>query len=159
MIFVPLLYINYRERTKAAIPEFSLCQSTFTVEYAMKTDNFWSIASSLFIVTNVLFGIILVGKMIIWCMTPSLSDDPAARCRYAFVKIFIVAIDLYSNLFFWFLVFFTGYWFIFFKLQERVFVLLPSLNTYSQNYKPYDFLFFFVFGAKILAILYKIIFE
>jgi meckelin len=53
----------------------------------------------------------------------------------------------------------TGYWFIFFKLQERVYVLLPALNTYSKNYKPYDFLFFIVFGSKALSIIFKIAFE
>ena len=136
-----------------------LCSPSFTVEYAMDTTPFWKVTRALFITMNVIFGLILVLKLIVWCKTPSLSDDASAQCKFAVVKIFIVAIDLYSNLFFWFLVIFTGYWFIFFKLQERVYVLLPALNTYSKNYKHYDFLFFIVCGAKLLTILYKIVFE
>lgn len=75
------------------------------------------------------------------------------------VKIFFSAIDLYSTLFFWFMVFLTGYWFIFFKLEERVYLLLPELNTYSTNYKPFVVIFGCVLASKILTIIFKILFE
>mmetsp|Transcript_2523 Transcript_2523/g.3151 ORF Transcript_2523/g.3151 Transcript_2523/m.3151 type:complete len:83 (+) Transcript_2523:1776-2024(+) len=81
------------------------------------------------------------------------------RCRYTCVKIFTNAIDLFSKLFFWYLVTMTGYWFIFFKLQERVYCFLPGLDTHSTNYKPYDFLFGFVAGSKLCIVMYKIYFE
>lgn len=68
----------------------------------------------------------------------------------------VSAFDLYSTLFFWLIVVLTGYWFITFKLQERVFLLLPALNTYEQNYKFFDGLFGCVIGSKLLTMIYKI---
>jgi len=42
------------------------------------------------------------------------------------IKIFITALDIYSTIFFWFLFGITGFWFVFFKLQERVFCFMPE---------------------------------
>lgn len=41
-----------------------------------------------------------------------------------------MAFDLFGTIFFWFLYAMTGWWFIFFKFQERVFVLMPDLDSY-----------------------------
>jgi len=68
-------------------------------------------------------------------------------------------IDIFSTLFFWFLFALTGYWFIFFKLQERVYCFLPGLDTYDTNFKQFDFMFWAVAGAKLVLVLFKIIFE
>ena len=97
----------------------------------MDTSAFWKVCRTLFIVINILFAIVLIVKMIVWCQIPALNNDASAKCKFTIVKFFILAIDLYSNIFFWFLVILTGYWFIFFKMQERVYVLLPALNTYK----------------------------
>lgn len=68
-------------------------------------------------------------------------------------------IDIFSTLFFWFLFALTGYWFIFFKLQERVYCFLPSLDTYDTNFKQFEILFAIVAVAKLILVLFKIIFE
>ena len=159
MIYTPLLIIEYRERSKTIIDSYALTQASFTAEYAMDTSTFWNTAKGVFIAINVIFGLILIVQMIIWCQTPQLSEDATAQCKYAIVKVCVSAFDLYSTLFFWFLVFITGYWFIFFKLEQNVYLLLPALNTYLVNYRPFDILFGCVFGAKIFAVLYKICFE
>jgi len=65
--------------------------------------------------------------------------------------------DYFSYFNFWFLFGLTAYWFVFFKLEERVFLLLPALNTYETNYKPFIILFGLVACTKLVAILYKII--
>jgi meckelin len=56
------------------------------------------------------------------------------------------------------LVLFTGYWFIFFKMEERVYLLLPELST-SSDYNPFNILFACVLASKFLTILFKITFE
>ena len=68
--------------------------------------------------------------------------------------------DVFSQIAFWFLVIMSGYWFIFFKLEENVHVLLPSLsNDNTNNYMPFTVIFAIVFACKLLIIIYKIIFE
>ena len=68
--------------------------------------------------------------------------------------------DVFSQIAFWFLVIMSGYWFIFFKLEQNVYVLLPSLsNDNTSNYLPFIAVFAIVFAFKLLIIIYKIIFE
>jgi meckelin len=73
------------------------------------------------------------------------------------VKFFITVLHVFSNICFWFLVILSGYWFVFFKMQERVFVLLPDI--YTSNYTPFVILFIGVLATKLISILYKIFFE
>jgi meckelin len=68
-------------------------------------------------------------------------------------------IDIFSTLFFWFLFALTGYWFIFFKLQERVYCFLPGLDTHDTNFIQFDILFATVAATKFILVLFKIIFE
>jgi hypothetical protein len=67
-----------------------------------------------------------------------------------------MTVDLFSTIFFWFLYAMTGWWFIFFKFQERVFVLMPDLDSYNQNYYHFDVLLGLVSSFKFLSMLYKI---
>ena len=53
----------------------------------------------------------------------------------------------------------TGYWFIFFKLQERVYCFLPDMNSFYVNYQPYDILFGLVCSSKLVFVAFKIYFE
>ena len=107
---------------------------------------------------NIFFVVLLIAQMIVWNLTPQLSEDPSAFCKFAVVKFFFSALDLYSYLFFWFLVAFTGYWFIFFKMEERVYLLLPEINS-LMDYKPFYILFGCVIGSKLLTIIFKICFD
>lgn len=159
MIYPPLLIIEYRERSKTIIEQSSLATVSFTTQYAMDTTNFWKACSIIFIILNAFFVFLLIVQLIVWCQTPQLSDDASAQCKYAVVKIIVSAFDLYSYLFFWFIVVMSGYWFIFFKCEAQVFILLPALNTYNTNYKIFNIIFGVVLGSKLVTILYKICFE
>lgn len=66
--------------------------------------------------------------------------------------------EVFSDIIFWFLVIISGYWFIFFKLQERVYVLLPPITT-DYDYTPFHAVFGTVLGTKVITLVYKIIFE
>ena len=76
-----------------------------------------------------------------------------------FVRTFVNAIDYFSAIFFWFIFAMTGWWFVFFKLQERVFCFLPSLDDYYTLYYQYDWLFGWVAGSKLVYMLFKIYFD
>ena len=52
-----------------------------------------------------------------------------------------------------------GYWFVFFKLQERVYCFLPTHKTYWENFEQYDWLFGWVTGSKLCYVMYKIYFD
>lgn len=121
----------------------------------MEMDNFWGTVTGIFIGIMVLAGVIVVVKIIVFATSPQLSSDPTALCKFGFYKFFVSSLEIFSNLAFWFLVITTGYWFVFFKLQERVYVLLPTVDS-DSDYKPFEALFFVVVSTKFLSLLLKI---
>ena len=64
--------------------------------------------------------------------------------------------DIFSTLFFWYLVLMTGYWFVFFKLQERIFCFLPSFKGTDKPYTTYTWLFGAVGLTKLISMIFKI---
>jgi len=69
-------------------------------------------------------------------------------------------LELFSTVCFWFIVACTGWWFVFFKLQERVYYLMPMMTEaqYEENYKQFDKMVIFVTIAKFLSLAAKIVF-
>ena len=53
----------------------------------------------------------------------------------------------------------TGYWFVFYKLQERVYCFIPTHITYWENFVQYDYLFGFVTASKLIFVLFKVYFD
>ena len=77
----------------------------------------------------------------------------------AFIRCLTLGLEVFSNIFFWYMFAMTGWWFIFYKLQERVYVFMPGLDSFEENYKPYDGMLIALTVCKFVAMLYKIIFE
>jgi meckelin len=159
MIYTPLLIINYRERTMENIKQDPLASVSFRSEYQMDSDSATSGIRITFIVFMAIFGAMVVVQVAIWSKIPQLSDDPLAKCQYTIVKIILALVTNFSQLFFWFLVIISGYWFIFFKWQEQVYILLPEVNHYSTLYYSFDVIFGLVLSTKLVMLLYKIYFE
>lgn len=96
---------------------------------------------------------------------------------YIVVKTVINIADYFSIMFFWYIFGVSLYWFVFFKMQERVYCFLPPSTAtdeigtkdpdFSQylsailydDYTPRNSLFFFVGLFKLSYIIYKIAFE
>jgi len=77
----------------------------------------------------------------------------------AIIRGFTTLVELFANFFFWYTFAMTGWWFVFFKLQERVYCLLPALDTFDLNYYPYESMLIAVTVCKFLSLAYKINFE
>lgn len=89
---------------------------------------------------------------------PSISTDSDMVCQFVILKGFINALDLFAKFFFWFIFAATGWVFIFFKLQDRVYTFLPPLSDYVENYKQYDILFGIVCATKLISMIFNIYF-
>ena len=64
-------------------------------------------------------------------------------------------LGLYATIFFWYLVAMTGAWFVFFKLQERVYCFMPALDR-KDVYEYYDELLISLIVLKIFSVMVKI---
>jgi meckelin len=159
MIYTPLLIINYRERSKTGIASNPLTSVGYQTEYLQDNSSLIGTLKGLLVGALILLGILVLGQMIVWSFLPQISDDVQAQCQYRVVKFIMTVIHTFGSLIFWFLVILTGYWFIFFKLQERVFLLLPEVDHYSPIYYSFDVVFGLVCTTKLLSVLYKIYFD
>lgn len=60
MIYVPYLYIKYRERTAAYINQNALSTVSFSTQYMLETTSFWKGASATFYVFIAVFALIFI---------------------------------------------------------------------------------------------------
>ena len=78
-----------------------------------------------FILLNILVGVVTVIRMAIWSRYHPSSFSPDNYGWFVLFTLIFTLADTWAFIFFWFLFFVTGYWFIVFKLQESAFILLP----------------------------------
>lgn len=52
-----------------------------------------------------------------------------------------------------------GYWWVFFKIQERVYCFMPTHVEYWTNFVQYDWLFGWVAATKLVFVIFKVFFD
>jgi Ni,Fe-hydrogenase I cytochrome b subunit len=132
---------------------------SFKSEYLQNTTRFNSNIRKLFWVTVALMVVCLLVVTYFQISRPHLQTDPSQRNLDNIVTIFVNLLDFFSQFFFWYIFAVTGWLFVFFKMQDRVYTFMPGLDTWRENYKQYDWLFGFVAGTKLLIVLFKIYFK
>ena len=120
--------------------------------------------------------IVLIIITIIFLQEKGSADDKTARNLYLGIKTVINLFDYFSIIFFWYIFGISLYWFIFFKLQERVYCFLPPSKGTNDvvedvdfskvlagiiydDYTPRNTLFFWVVLFKLIVVFYRIAFE
>ena len=132
-LYPPKLTIQYATATSGSLfgrEEGADASLLFHVEYSMKTANFWA---SMQIVIGFLFSVgvvIFCIRMINWQsrQRADSSDNGSTAGLRFMLHAFMIACHTLSLLFFAFLFSICAYWFVFFKLQHDVFLLLPPEN-------------------------------
>lgn len=105
----------------------------FMSENYMNTDSFWAGALPGFYVLLIIVILISLVKAYFVSQNSKLSVDRGAESIDFITTSITIFIDLFSSVFFWLMVGFTGWWFVFYKLQSRVYYLLPALDEYGTN--------------------------
>ncbi len=139
---MPVLVIDYEERLVSDVTAQTsgLHKATIKLqsEYTSSVASFWSTILVVFIILHIMVGLITVVRMCIWSRYHPPSFSPDNYCWFVvWILVFTLA-DTWAFIFFWFLFFTSGYWFIVFKLQENAFLLLPPLDLYSEHYLAFD---------------------
>jgi hypothetical protein len=99
----------------------------------METDGFWSFAGTIFwiILVITLLSIILDVYVTTSAETLTSSSQQASaaqadQCLW-FIKAITISLEKFANILFWYLVAMSAWWFVFFKFQARLSVLMPDL--------------------------------
>lgn len=162
MILPPYLEIDYEEKkTEEVLNSDSgkLADISFVSENFMDTTGFWSFASVFFWILMILMGLIAIVNLIIRAQAERLEVDAVANTASMIINSLFTTVELFANLFFWYLFAMTAWWFVFFKLQERVYCFMPALDSYAENYRSYHAMLLAVTICKFLSLAYKIVFE
>jgi hypothetical protein len=138
-IFVPYLEIDYEEKTTEAIFKEDIAKLKdvfFISEYMMDDAGFWGLARATFWTLLVILLLLVIMMTAVHSRAEGLSSRETSNSKYSngpcsfgtFAKSIVSAFEVFSSLYFWYLYAMTGWWFIFFKFQQRVYVLLPGLG-------------------------------
>jgi hypothetical protein len=79
--------------------------------------------------------------------------------QFTFAKIITTTMEVYSTIFFWYMFAMSAWWFVFYKMQSRVFCFMPGVETYTDNYKFYDDMLISVVVLKFISLWYSITFD
>lgn len=162
MIYPPYLEVEYQEKTVADIKASAVARFTqveFIAENFMDPAGFWSLATSAFWTLCVILALAVCLFVGISSKAERLATDATASTQLAAFRGITTALSLFSSFFFWYLFAMCSWWFIFYKLQERVYCLLPPLGSFEENYVQYEGMLIALTVCKALSIFYKITFE
>lgn len=152
-IYPPVLEILYEERLVSDFyrngvdedgnppEETTYVELVFTVEYTENFDGFWQSTSAFFGITMTIVGLFGLLRLYNWSRRNSrLPGD--APVNFGFILRGIsYMLSTFSTVFFWFLFAFSAYFFIFFKMQDRVHLLLPvDREEYGSEDDYYPFI-------------------
>jgi len=156
-IYPPYLEITYSDRkTDDILSDQATENIQFMSENFMNTTSFWSGAMTGFIVLLVAVILISLFKAYIVSKKGKLNVDRGAENVDFIASVITIFIDLFSTVFFWLMVGFTGWWFVFYKLQSRVYYLLPAIDDYSTNQEIYTDWLITLTVLKFVSMFYKI---
>jgi len=161
-IYVPVLKVSYRARPVTTVKNGgsdALATATFVTSYDHNIAQFNSGINKTFWIVFAICMISIVVLTYFQLQRPHLDTGADAVCVSFIIRFIVNSFDLFSKFFFWYLFFATGWVFVFFKLQDHVYMFMPSLSQYEPTYKNYDALFGVVCATKLISLMFKIYFD
>ncbi|CAM9501613.1 unnamed protein product, partial [Discosporangium mesarthrocarpum] len=170
MIYTPVLELAYEEvmpELWETYPSLQTPTVTLTVEYTMDTTDFWDLTRAFFAVAMVLIGLTAMWRLRNWNVRTSRVEAPVATVApYSTVnwplviQTSMITMHTFVLYLFPFTFLVTAYWFVFFKLQDSVFLMLPADRVgYGSKgeYYPLEVMVLMIFlfqGARVIYLLY-----
>ncbi|KRX07370.1 hypothetical protein PPERSA_06985 [Pseudocohnilembus persalinus] len=161
LIYIPYIDITYSDIDIES--DLTISNTTtpiiFETEYTYNSDSFWPTATAFFIIF-LIFGLLYaLIKCYMYTKLNPQTNPQEPYCLYMCIHYMCIILDVLADTFFYYLLIFTGYWFVFFKLQERSFVLLPSEDDPDQKseyYTPFNTLFWFMYVFKTIGMIHLV---
>ena len=142
-IYMPVLKITYAESEDASE------KVTFKSVYYMDFNNVKNGINGLFWVMFVLSLVVVVFRMIVWARLNPSKHNEGIYCCYTSVTLLFMAFKYFGLFMFVFTSGVSAYWYIFFKLQYRPYVLFPDEDEKSTE--KYETQFYIVWGLGMCS--------
>jgi meckelin len=175
-IYTPVLTLQYTESAVDSTTTTSPTQASpstvtsaptiaFEVVYSMNTDSFFTTLNGFFIVGIVVAIVIFIVKYFNWrtrnlrTVVGSSATPTNGITLTLLIELVSLACHSWVLVFFPFTVFVSWYWFVFFKLQDTVAVMLPPMhNIYSSVsvYNGFVMMLHLLFFCQLYHILHMV---
>ena len=142
-IYMPVLKITYAESEDAS------AKVTFKSMYYMDFKNVKNGINALFWVMFALSLVVVVFRMIVWARLNPSKHNEGIYCCYTSVTLLFMAFKYFGLFMFVFTSGVSAYWYIFFKLQYRPYVLFPDEDEKSTE--KYETQFYIVWGLGMCS--------
>lgn len=136
-IYIPYFELEYRSRLTSYIStQDSTASVSFESEYSMSISNFLQVAMGILILAHAIVLFVCIVRTYVWT-----KNNPPAISRETYIfwlcgKSLMIFVATWTFIIFWYMFLLCSYWFIFFKMQYHVFVLLPPARDPS-SYVPF----------------------
>lgn len=142
----PFFILSYNQKRKSDLVLGSEGSSIYLSNYKLNMRTFWIFAIVLFAIFTIAGILIFFSRVYIWTLYyPSAIvkhyPDRGFKLIANTVYFFFSSFGWVWFLFLWAISF---YWFLFYKNQDAVFALLPSMDEHPQTYYPFYTLFWIV---------------
>ena len=122
-------------------------------EFKKDISSFWKTATILFIIANIIAGIVGVFKTYIWSRYNPSRFNPENWLLVVIARFIITMMKHWSEAMFFYLFVMSGYWFVFYKMQNTAHFLVPDPTTASNEYRPFYVVFIITIIFQFLTTL------
>ena len=154
-IYRPYFEIYYSNSTELTSPVYV----SFISEYKVDIKNFMKACLAFLIVCIIIVLIIVVFRMIVWVQLNPRELTPESFSK-TFILTLLMKICKWWGLFsFWYCFICCAYWYFFFKLANRIYLLMPPQEQYKKYYRKFDIMFGIGFGTYMIFMILRIYFQ
>ena len=148
------IYYDFVESTNGKYNDISV---SFISNYTIDLKKTMRVSLIILIICIILVVITVFARMYVWTiLNPSKLNDESYPI-YFLINLIFKIFKYYGIIIFFFSFGFTAFWYIFYKLQYRPFIFLPSIfESYKKYYKKFDIVWGLGCGAYGLYMMFRI---
>ena len=169
-IYPPMVQIEYAERPTIAFvpagsakaeggetaPALQYDTLTFKVEYTADTSKFWEAVTILFVLCMILVFAVWLLRINNWNRRNT-RDHSEGTVDFNFsARALVYFASTFATVFFWLTFVLSCYWYMLFKLQSDVYLLLPPTTAeygIKDDYYPFEVMLYMCFFFQLLRVM------
>ena len=149
-IYLPYFEVTYAKKENSE----PYIEYTFITEYKSDISTFLNAMKIIFIIITVIVGLLVIYRTFVWIKMNPIELVENGYFLKLLLEIFYKAFKYIGKFYFWFTFGISAYWYFFYKLQFRVYYLMPPLD--DQCYITFKIIFLIGFCSYILYMLIRI---
>lgn len=152
-IKLPIIEVTYDKKNLGEIKDDSI-QYEFVTEYKKDIKSFLNAMKIVFIIITVIVGLLVIYRVYVWIkMNPSTMVKSSYILLILF-EFFYKSVKYLGKFYFWFTFGISAYWYFFFKLPYRNFIVMPPLD--DNCYRTFKIIFYIGFVCYIIFMLIRV---